>query len=79
MDRVSAGQGRGGVRQQARGVFPRGLRAVDVSGPCVDAWRGEASMFAERLEEGLRRRIASNPASLENMVGIIILHKLGHD
>jgi hypothetical protein len=36
-------------------------------------------MFAERLEEGLRRRIASNPASLENMVGIIILHKQAPD
>ena len=35
----------------------------------------ERQMFADRLEEGVRRRIASNPASLENMVGIITLHK----
>ena len=37
LDRVSAGRGCGSVRKQARRVFPRGLRAVDVAGPCVDA------------------------------------------
>ena len=36
-------------------------------------------MFADRLEEGVRRRIASNPASLGNMVGIIILYKQATD
>ena len=41
--------------------------------PTRDA--GERQIFADRLEEGVRRRIASNPASLENMVGIIALHK----
>jgi hypothetical protein len=35
----------------------------------------ERQMFADRLEEGVQRRIASEPASLENMVGIIVLKK----
>jgi hypothetical protein len=35
----------------------------------------ERQQFADGLEEGVRRRIASNPASLENMVGIIVLNK----
>lgn len=39
----------------------------------------ERQMFADRLEEGVRRRIASNPASLENMVGIIVLNKKATD
>jgi SAM dependent carboxyl methyltransferase len=41
--------------------------------PTRDA--GERQVFADRLQEGIARRIASNPASLENMVGIIALHK----
>jgi hypothetical protein len=39
----------------------------------------ERQVFADRLEEGVRRRIASNPASLENMVGMITLHKQATD
>ena len=39
----------------------------------------ELLIFADRLEEGVRCRIASNPASLENMVGIITLHKQATD
>ena len=39
----------------------------------------ERQIFADRLEDGVRRRIASNPASLENMVGIITLHKQATD
>jgi hypothetical protein len=35
----------------------------------------ERQMFADRLENGVQRRIAANPASLENMVGIIVLNK----
>jgi SAM dependent carboxyl methyltransferase len=35
----------------------------------------ERQIFADRLEEGVRRRIAGSPASLENMVGMITLHK----
>jgi hypothetical protein len=31
------------------------------------------------LEEGVRRRTATSPASLENMVGIITLHKQATD
>jgi hypothetical protein len=31
------------------------------------------------LEEGVRRRIANSPASLENMVGIIVLNKKAPD
>ncbi len=31
--------------------------------------------FADRLEEGVRRRAASNPTSLKNLVGIIVLNK----
>ena len=55
------------------------FRAVFVSSlsqalaPTRDA--RELLIFADRLEEGVRCRIASNPASLENMVGIITLHK----
>jgi hypothetical protein len=40
---------------------------------------GERQIFADRLEEGVRRRIAASPASLENMVGIITLHKQATD
>jgi SAM dependent carboxyl methyltransferase len=39
----------------------------------------ERQIFADRLEEGVGRRIASNPASLENMVGMITLHKQASD
>ena len=39
----------------------------------------ERQIIADRLEEGVRRRIASNPASLENMVGMITLHKQAID
>jgi hypothetical protein len=39
----------------------------------------ERRIFADRLEEGVRRRIASKPASLENMVGMITLHKQATD
>jgi hypothetical protein len=39
----------------------------------------ERLIFADRLEEGVRRRVAGNPASLENMVGIITLHKQATD
>jgi len=39
----------------------------------------ERRIFADRLEDGVRRRIASNPASLENMVGIITLYKQATD
>jgi hypothetical protein len=35
----------------------------------------ERQEFVDRLEQGVRRRIASNPASLGNMVGIIILYQ----
>ena len=45
--------------------------------PTRDA--GERQVFADRLQEGIARRIASNPASLENMVGIISLHKQAAD
>jgi hypothetical protein len=45
--------------------------------PTRDA--GEREVFADRLQEGIARRIASNPASLENMVGIIALHKQAAD
>jgi hypothetical protein len=37
----------------------------------------ERTAFADRLEEGMRRRVVDNPASLENMVGIIALNKQG--
>jgi SAM dependent carboxyl methyltransferase len=39
----------------------------------------ERQEFADRLEEGVQRRIASNPASLENMVGIVVLNKQATD
>jgi hypothetical protein len=39
----------------------------------------ERQIFADRLEGGVARRIASEPASLENMVGIIILSKHATD
>jgi hypothetical protein len=39
----------------------------------------ERQEFAGRLEEGVQRRIAANPASLENMVGIIVLNKQARD
>ena len=45
--------------------------------PTRDA--AEREVFADRLQEGIARRIASNPASLENMVGIIALHKQAAD
>jgi hypothetical protein len=45
--------------------------------PTRDA--GERQIFADRLEEGVRRRTATSPASLENMVGIITLHKQATD
>jgi hypothetical protein len=45
--------------------------------PTRDA--GEREVFADRLQEGIARRFASNPASLENMVGIIALHKQAAD
>jgi hypothetical protein len=45
--------------------------------PTRDAERRR--IFGDRLEEGVRRRIASNPASLENMVGMITLHKQATD
>ena len=35
--------------------------------------------FVDRLEEGVRRRIASAPASLQNMVGIVVLNKNAAD
>jgi hypothetical protein len=79
LDRLSAGWGCGSVREQARRVF----RAVFVPSlsqalaPTRDA--GERQVFADRLEEGVRRRIATSPASLENMVGIITLHKQATD
>jgi hypothetical protein len=39
----------------------------------------ERQMFADRLEEGVAQRIAADPASLENMVGIIVLKKQASD
>jgi hypothetical protein len=36
---------------------------------------GERQAFADRLEEGVARRVASNLASLKNLVSIIVLHK----
>jgi hypothetical protein len=39
----------------------------------------ERQEFVDRLEQGVRRRIASNPASLGNLVGLIILYKQATD
>ena len=58
-----------------RAVFVPSLSQALV--PTRDA--GERQIFADRLEEGVRRRIATSPASLENMVGIITLHKQATD
>ena len=39
----------------------------------------ERQEFADRVEEGVRRRMASSPSSLDNMVGIIVLNKKATD
>ena len=59
-----------------RAAFFRAVFVPSIS-QALASTRGaaERQMFADRLENGLQRRIVANPASLESMVGIIVLNK----
>jgi hypothetical protein len=64
------------MRASKRAAFFRAVFVPSMS-QALASTRGaaERQMFADRLENGVQRRIAANPASLENMVGIIVLNK----
>ena len=58
-----------------RAVFVPSLSQALAPTRCAE----ERQILADRLEEGVRRRVASNAASLENMVGIIVFNKNATD